>query len=502
MPATDLQIAEHGFRAARDRRSQWEPLWRECYRYAQPSRGSGLGEGGGAGRGQLEDLFDGTAIDAVEQLAASLLSELTPPWTQWFDLVPGVDVAEDDRSELSTLLDSVTRRVHGHLERSNFAVEMHQCFLDLATIGTATLLFEETPPGELSAFGFCAVPAAEMFIDGDATGRVKRHYRRSMCSLSTLRSRFPDACDWQAVGEAASAADADRFALIEELVGSGSEVAYLAFVMGLPGAPGCVELARGGFSGSPFITFRWLKGTGELYGRSPVMSALPDIKTANKVVELILKNASLSVTGIWLAEDDGVLNPANIRLVPGSIIPKAMGSSGLTPLQAPGRLDVSQLVLDDLRGNIRHFLLSDRLAPLAAQRMTATEVLERSAEAARLLGAIFGRLQSELLGPLVRRALTILARRGEVPELALDGSLVELKCRSPIARMRAREEVKNVALWLETSAALASAEGGIVDKQRTVRWLADRLGVPGDLLADATDPLAHAIGRVLGSVEA
>ena len=38
------------------------------------------------------------------------------------------------------------------------------------------------------------------------------------------------------------------------------------------------------------------------------MTTLPDIKTANKVVELILKNASIAVTGIWLADDDGVLN--------------------------------------------------------------------------------------------------------------------------------------------------------------------------------------------------
>ena len=86
------------------------------------------------------------------------------------------------------------------------------------------------------------------------------------------------------------------------------------------------------------------------------MTALPDIKTANKVVELILKNASIAVTGIWLADDDGVLNPANIKLVPGSIIPKAVGSSGLTPLQAPGRFDVSHLVLEDLRARIRHAL--------------------------------------------------------------------------------------------------------------------------------------------------
>src|SRR5690606_9996566 len=116
-------------------------------------------------------------------------------------------------------------------------------------------------------------------------------------------------------------------------------------------------LGEGRFAASPFLNFRWLKAPGELYGRSPVMKALPDIKTANKVVELILKNASIAATGIWQADDDGVLNPATVRLVPGAVIPKAQGSAGLTPLAAPGRFDVSQLVLDDLRARIRHALL-------------------------------------------------------------------------------------------------------------------------------------------------
>ena len=84
-----------------------------------------------------------------------------------------------------------------------------------------------------------------------------------------------------------------------------------------------MPLSSGRFDSSPFISFRWLKGAGEVYGRSPVMTVLPDIKTVNKVVELVLKNASISVTGIWQADDDGVLNPANIQLVPGSIIPES-----------------------------------------------------------------------------------------------------------------------------------------------------------------------------------
>lgn len=227
------------------------------------------------------------------------------------------------------------------------------------------------------------------------------------------------------------------------------------------------------------------------------MTALPDIKTANKVVELILKNASIAVTGIWLADDDGVLNPANIKLVPGSIIPKAVGSAGLTPLQAPGRFDVSQLVLDDLRSRIRHTLLTDRLGPVVNRRMSATEVLERSTEMTRLLGAMFGRLHAELLSPLLQRALAILSRRGDIGELRVDGRTVEMQSRSPLARVQARDDIRNVLLWLDTVTRLGPAASQVLDLAQAARWLAQMLGVPDELVR-GEDPM-QTIANVLNA---
>jgi hypothetical protein len=220
------------------------------------------------------------------------------------------------------------------------------------------------------------------------------------------------------------------------------------------------------------------------------MKALPDIRTANKVVELVLKNASIAVTGIWQADDDGVLNPATIRLVPGTIIPKAVGSSGLTPLAAPGRFDVSQIVLDDLRARIRHALLADRLGPVDGPRMTATEVMERAAETAGLLGATYGRLQGELLTPLVLRGLSILARRGEVPDLMVDGRLVDLQHRTPLAQAQAQRDVRSVLRWLEGVQALGPEGATAVDGAAVARWLARSFGVPPALVraADTVSP--------------
>ena len=170
MADPSLDQLRRSFRRATERRAPWEQLWRDCYAYALPLRGFGLGSEFAAASRFAERLFDSTAADAVEQLAASLLAELTPPWSRWFGLRPGQNVPAEHEGALAEELDRIADQIQGHFDRSGFAVEIHQCFLDLATVGTATLMFREAPAGEASAFRFSAVPAAEMFIDGEAAG--------------------------------------------------------------------------------------------------------------------------------------------------------------------------------------------------------------------------------------------------------------------------------------------------------------------------------------------
>lgn len=469
---------------ARQRRSTWEGHWQECYDFALPLRDAVL-SAPNPGEKKGDRLFDGTAPDAVDQLAASLLSELTPPWAQWFGLTAGPDLDDGEREAAAVVLDRVGTVLQSHFDRSNFAVEMHQCYLDVVTGGTAALLFEEAPPGEASAFRFTAVPLGQVVLEEGVDGRLDTTFRRSELTVSGLRTRFPGATLPEGLVKQAEDDPDRRFALVEAVVpATGGHYYHYAAVLEDEEADEAV-LAEGRFEQSPFINFRWLKAPGETYGRSPVMKALPDIKTVNKVVELVLKNATIAVTGIWQADDDGVLNPANIKLVPGTIIPKAVGSAGLQPLEAPGRFDISQLVLDDLRGRIRHALLADKLGQPDAPQMTATEVLERSAEMARLLGATYGRLQCELLTPLILRAVAILRRRGEIPELLVDGHTVDLSYRSPLAQTQARRDAMNMLTWLSSLSQVGGSAAQAVDAGAAARWLARVFNVPAELMVPA-----------------
>jgi hypothetical protein len=154
----------------------------------------------------------------------------------------------------------------------------------------------------------------------------------------------------------------------------------------------------------------------------------------------------------------------------------------LKPLDMPGRFDISQLVLEDLRKRIRHALLVDKLAPVQSPRMTATEVLERSADMALVLGATYGRLQCELLTPLVKRAFAILRKRGEVPDIALDGRYVQLEYRAPLAKAQGLAGVQNTLSWVTSVLAMGPEAAAAVDLPQTARFLGEALGVPSDLI--------------------
>ena len=276
LPSTKDLLAR--YQIAKNKRTAWEGLWQDCYDFALPSRDTAVrADAGGPRRG--DRLFDGTAPDAVDQLAASMMSQLTPPWARWFGFSVGPDVAAEDRVELASELERATTVMQSHFDRSNVAVEMHQCYLDLVTAGTASLLFEEAAPGDPSAFRFTAVPLVQAVIEEGPSGRLDVTFRRSEFSDEQLVARFPSARAALAAPSGRAGEVERRTAVIEAVLPTPSGYAYNAFCESRTDGEGLpLSLAEGRFSSPPFVNFRWLKAPGETYGRSPVMKALPDIK--------------------------------------------------------------------------------------------------------------------------------------------------------------------------------------------------------------------------------
>ena len=401
---------EQMYRRALDARAPWLARWDAAMRYTMPTNDT-----------DVATLFDATAADAVDNLAASIYSLMTPPESLWLTLIPESDASPD--------ADAATVALRANLNDSNFYTTIHQCYLDLVILGTACLFMAETPIGASSAFSFTAVPMRDIAILPNAV------FHTATMPACEVLEKYPTWTPPADIADQIKRDPATPLRLVQSLIGT-EFTAWLD-------VGGDIEnniVARGTFETNPYIIFRWSVLSGEQYGRGPVLRALPDIKTANKVVELVLKNATIAVSGIWQADDDGVINLNNINLTPGAIIPKAVGSSGLTPLSSGADFDVSQIILKDLRERIRHALLADRLGLLSEKEMTATEIMARNSDMMRILGATYGRLLHEFIRPLTDRGLQILSRRGVIAPIALNSD-AELKYIAPIAQMAVAENL-------------------------------------------------------------
>jgi hypothetical protein len=234
---------------------------------------------------------------------------------------------------------------------------------------------------------------------------------------------------------------------------------------------------------SPWVVSRYMKVAGEIYGRGPLITALPDIKTLNKTLELLLKNASLAIAGVYTAADDGVLNPATVKILPGAIIPVARngGPQGdsLKPLPRSADFNVSQIVINDLRQNVKRTLLDESLPPDNMSARSATEVVERMKELAQNLGSAFGRLINETMIPLVEKILQVMDDRGLIDlPLRVNGLEVRVSPVAPLAMAQNMEEINSIMQYMQIAQQMGPEGQMSIKVGETLDLIAEKLGVP------------------------
>ena len=250
-------------------------------------------------------------------------------------------------------------------------------------------------------------------------------------------------------------------------------------------------LSRGGFKTFPYAISRYVTGPKEVYGRSPAMTVLPDIKMINEMSKTVIRAAHKIVDPPLLLQEDGVLQAFNAR--PGALNYGGVDDQGrqtVVPLQTGARVDIGMEMMEQRRRVINDaFLITLFQILVEAPNMTATEAMLRAQEKGALLAPTMGRQQSEMLGPLIERELDILARAGVLPPMPealmqVDGE-IEIEYVSPLNRAQRAEEGVAIMRTLEAVAPLAQIDPGVMDIFRPdeiARELAEINGVPAKIL--------------------
>lgn len=486
------------YQRAKSHKDLFIPYFEECYEYAMPGRESFYG--GDEGQRRDDKIFDETAVVGVQEFASRLQHGVVPNYSRWSDLKGGVEIPEDQRDAVEDDLDEVTEYVFGIIHASNFAQEVHESFLDLA-VGTGTLQVDEGDainPIKCRAVGLPHIVIEEAH-DGSVGGLFR--LRKAMTVESAMRL-FPDAVIQARTGEN----KVKLLELVERDFSKKNEMSYKFTVLDVEKDEVVWEDEFTEIGSNPYIVFRWTTAPGEAYGRGPLFNALAAIKTANLTVELVLENAQMSIGGIWQMEDDGVVNPDTISLMPNTIIPIAPGSRGLEGVGSPSNFDVSQLILQDMRLNIKRALYNDMLGDPDKTPASATEVAERMADLSRRMGAAFGRLQTELVQPFIQRVIYILKKQGRIEIPVVNGREVRVVSTSPLAQAQKNEDIASVARFLEMVAGLFGPEllNILVSSEEVAVHLGKQFGVPDKLIRneDERKQIIEAITQMAAAQQA
>ena len=476
---------------AEARKDQWRTIYEECYEFALPQRNlySGYYEGKTPGQNKMARVFDATAINSTQRFANRIQSALFPPYRNWCRLQAGNDVPEERKDEISQALDIYTEKLFDVVRQTNFDLAMSEFLLDLC-VGTAVMMVQ--PGDEDAPVRFTAVPQYLVSLEEGPYGVVDNVYRKMRVRLDVIQRQWPDAKLPADLEQKMTEKPDEEIDLIEATVWSEKMQTYCYHLTYSKDkkAAGAVDIVYRTMEVSPWIVARYMKVSGEVYGRGPLVSALPDIKTLNKVKELVLKNASIAVSGVYTAADDGVLNPQNITIAPGAIIPVARngGPQGesLKPLRSASDFNVGQLVINDLVMGIKKMLLDDTLPLDTQSARSATEIVERMKELSQNLGAAYGRLITECMMPLVNRILYVMDEQNllDMP-LKADGKVVRIVPVSPLAQAQNMEDLQNVLQFAQIAAGAGPMGQVAINQDAMVDYIIEKMGVPRSVVNSA-----------------
>lgn len=469
-----------------------EPVWQECANYTFPERGYGLN--GSYAPTPTENqtnknrILDDTAADSSRTLASNIVAGTTPANSIWFGMDSGTS-AEQENDDASRWLSDAAHTIFVNIHQSNFDAVAYECMIDLMPAGWFVMYVDEKEGG---GFQFEQWPIAQCCISASKPGGlVDTIYRSVKYTVEQVVTKYGINKVSDKVRESyQNEKYDDEVQILHAIFPRALHAVDAKMAKNLPFASYHIEcntqhvLRESGYHEFPCVVPRWMLVPGTQYATGPVSQALGSIRTINDVKALELTAMDLAISGMWIAEDDGVLNPRSIKVGPRKII-VANSVDSMKPLTSGADFNVAFTSEERLQASIRKTLMADQLQPQDGPAMTATEVIQRVQLIRQLLGPIYGRLQAEYLTPLIIRCFGIAYRAGILgmaPESLRDYSV---KFIGSLARAQRLEEVNAIDQYVAGAIATAQAYPDVLDTidfDAAQKVRAKALGVPNSVV--------------------
>lgn len=478
-------------------RASWDSHWGEIAQFQLPRAGRFFVSDTNKGGKRHNAIYDNTAIFAHRTLAAGMMSGMTSPARPWFRTA----LQDKDLMEFGPVkqwLHDTSTLMRNVFAQSNTYNSLHQCYEELGAFGTWA---DFVAPNFDNVIHHYSMTVGEYALATNDLGRVDTLFRQVQMTVGQMVKWFGKENCSQAVQNMHANNQLDGWVTVyhavmprEDFDPTKRDAKNMPFksVYFEPASDNWEKfLGEGGFKRFPALCPRWVVTGNDVYGRSPGMDCLGDVKSLQHA-QLRKAQAIDYQVNPPLQIPVAYKDQAHKRLPGGAMyIDTTTPQGGVrTAFDVNLRLDYLLQDVQDTRERIRSAYYADLFLMIANDTrsgITATEIAERNEEKLLMLGPVLERLHNELLSPLIDITFERLAAVGALPPAPpeLQGVELEIEFISTLAQAQRAVSSAGTDRLLNTVGQLAAMAPGIVDKidfDQAVNDYADMYGVNPKLI--------------------
>lgn len=499
-PLTDLQRKRMRVSELVLERASWIPHWRELSEYQQPRAGRFFATDRNRGEKRHQSIYDRTALGAQRTLAAGLMSGMTSPARPWFRL----GLSDRDLMEygpVKTWLHRTGLLLREIFGQSNTYRALQQGYGELGLFGTWVTIVE---------FDFETVlhhhplTVGEYAIATNHKGLVDTLVREYQMTVAQMVRKFGLKNCSQTVKNLWDTHRHNAWVTVYHVIEPNEGREYgkrdnrnmkfgsCYFEQGAD-SPEEQFLRRSGYKRFPALAPRWEVTGGDVYGSSPGMECLGDVKQLQH--QQLRKAQAIDYQTNPPLQVPVALKDRALNRLPGGIsyYDQATPQGGIRNAFEVN-LDLGALREDilDVRDRINAAYYADLFLMLANDTrsgVTATEVAERHEEKMLMLGPVLERLHNELLSPMIDTAFDFAAEAGILPEVpeelqGLDLNIEFISTLAQAQRIVAAQGMDRLIGTVGTMAQLWPEVRHKINAMQVIDDYADTYGVNPELIND------------------
>ena len=487
-------------------RYNWETHWRDVAAYVWPESDKFWETWNTSSHGTKRNIhiYDSTAVNANSQCASLFESILTPRNQRWHELKSPYTRINQDKAVQEWCYQATSQLFKLRYEpAAGFSAQSFVFYMSLAAFGTACMFVDRDP--ETMGIRYKSEWIGDIYFDVNHQGDPNVVYRRFDFSHAQAIEKWGEKNVPRQIVELAQTNPHERHEYLhcvkpnedkkkgEDFIGE-----YFSYTNNCK-----IGESETYYRTMPYVISRFKVSPFEIWGRSPAMDALPDIRTLNEVRRTQLRAADKSLDPPLLVANDAIMGSGQLApdlrsggLNYGGVSPD--GRQLIQPLQSGVRLDWNQQIIDQLRLSVREsFMVNIFEILIELPRMTATQSIMRSQEKAALLAPMMARQQTEFLGKLIERELDIAqeidAPNGE-PAIPPPPKIMmnewEVSYESPLARMQKAESLTGIQQTLDALIALGGVDpsvADVLDAEKALTLYAERTNAPPEIIRSTTE---------------